>query len=90
MYLSPPVRRMRDDPFEDETATLVVELADAERSDLDETLAGVNGSFERELQFGSFLVSIPESNVAAFCETDGLERVETADTLGLAIDDGES
>lgn len=90
MYLSPPVRRMRDDPFEDETAALVVELDDAERSDLEATLAAVDGSFERELQLGSLLVAIPEPNVGAFCEMEGLERVETADTLGLAIDDGES
>lgn len=89
MYLSPPVRRMRDDPFEGETAALVVELGDAEHSDLDAKLDDVDGALERELQLGSVLVSVPEPNVAAFCETDGLERVETAGTLGLALDDGE-
>ena len=89
MYLSHPVRRMRDDPFADQTATLVVELDAAERSDLDATLDEVDGAFERELQLGSYLVSMPETRVDAFCEMDGLARVETANTLGLAIDDGE-
>ncbi|SFR54164.1 hypothetical protein [Halogeometricum limi] len=89
MYLSHPVRRMRDDPFEDETATLVVELADADRSDLEAALDDVDGAVERELQLGSVLVSMPETSVDAFCETGGLKRVETADTLGLGIDSGE-
>ena len=80
---------MREDPLEGETAALVVELDDAERSDVEAALDGVNGAVERELQLGSLLVSMPEPNVDAFCETDGLARVETAGTLGLAIDDGE-
>jgi hypothetical protein len=79
---------MREDPLEGETAALVVELDDAERSDVEAAFDAVNGAVERELQLGSLLVSVPESNVDAFCETDGLARVETAGTLGLAIDGG--
>ncbi|WP_239524283.1 hypothetical protein [Halogeometricum borinquense] len=89
MYLSHPVRRMRKQPFEDETATLVVELDEAEQSDLDAALDAADGSLERELQLGSLLVTMPETSVDEFCSMDGLARVETADTLGLAIDDGE-
>lgn len=89
MYLSHPVRRMREDPFEGETARLVVELDDADRSDLAAALDAVDGSLEDELQLGSLLVEMPETNVDEFCETDGLERVETADTLGLGIDGGD-
>ncbi|MDS0294370.1 hypothetical protein [Halogeometricum luteum] len=89
MYLSHPVRRMREDPLEGETAALVVELDGAERSDFEAALDDVDGTVERELQLGSLLVSVPEPNVDALCETDGLTRVETAGTLGLAIDDGE-
>ena len=89
MYLSHPVRRMREDPFEGETARLVVELDDADRSDLTAALDAVDGSLEDELQLGSLLVEMPEAGVDEFCETDGLARVETADTLGLGIDGGE-
>ncbi|WP_363464262.1 hypothetical protein [Halogeometricum borinquense] len=89
MYLSHPVRRMRKQPFEDETATLVVELDEAEQSDLDAALDAADGSLERELQLGSLLVTMPETSVDGFCSMEGLARVETADTLGLAIDDGE-
>jgi hypothetical protein len=80
---------MREDPLEGEAAALVVELDDAERSDLEAALDDGDGTVERELQLGSLLVSVPEPSVDALCGTDGLARVETAGTLGLAIDDGE-
>lgn len=88
MYLSHPVRRMREDPMPDETASLVVELdedAGVARSDVEATVADVGGSVADELRFGSLLVTLPEEGVETLCSTEGLARVETANTLGLGI-----
>ncbi|WP_416840819.1 hypothetical protein [Haloferax sp. DFSO52] len=83
MYLSHPVRRMRDNPFDDETAELRVEPVDDDaRIALDNRVASLGGSVEKELQFGGVVVVLPESDVAALCELDGIERIETVDTLG--------
>lgn len=83
MYLSHPVRRMRDDPFDDETAALRVEPVDDDaRVALDDHVTSLGGSIEEELQFGGVVVVLPESDVAALCELDGIERIETVDTLG--------
>ncbi|UVE50350.1 hypothetical protein KU306_00100 [Haloferax larsenii] len=83
MYLSHPVRRMRDDPFDDELAELRIEPTDDEaRTKLDERVSDLGGTVERELQFGGVVVSIPEPDVASLCELDGIERIETVDTLG--------
>ncbi|ELZ82387.1 hypothetical protein C453_14918 [Haloferax elongans ATCC BAA-1513] len=74
---------MRDDPFDDELAELRIEPTDDEsRTNLDERVSDLGGTVERELQFGGVVVSIPESDVASLCELDGIERIETVDTLG--------
>ena len=83
MYLSHPVRRMRDDPFDDEQAELRIEPTDDEaRTKLGEHVSDLGGTVERELQFGGVVVSSPEPDVASLCELDGIERIETVDTLG--------
>ncbi|SEL91716.1 hypothetical protein [Haloferax larsenii] len=83
MYLSHPVRRMRDEPFDDELAELRIEPTDdGARTKLDERVSDLGGTVERELQFGGVVVSIPEPDVASLCELDGIERIETVDTLG--------
>lgn len=84
MYLSHPVRRMRDDPDERGTARLVVETADA-GPDLAAVLPDLDGEVVREGRFAT-VVELPERRVAALVALDGLERVETADTLGLGLD----
>ncbi|WP_430638976.1 hypothetical protein [Haloferax volcanii] len=82
MYLSHPVRRMRDDPLDDEVAALRVEPADDARAALESRVESLGGSLERELQFGGIVVSLAESAVSDLCELDGIERIETVDTLG--------
>lgn len=89
MYLSHPVRRMREDPFEDESVTLVVEFdaeADSERTrEAIEALAEEHGGeIERDLRFADLAVSLPETAVADLCAVDGLARVETDRTLSLS------
>ncbi|ADE03342.1 hypothetical protein [Haloferax volcanii] len=83
MYLSHPVRRMRDDPLDDEVAALRVEPADDDaRTALESRVESLGGSLERELQFGGIVVSLAEPAVSDLCELDGIERIETVDTLG--------
>ncbi|AKU08583.1 PIN domain-containing protein [Haloferax gibbonsii] len=83
MYLSHPVRRMRDDPLDDEVAELRVEPADDDaRAALETRVESLGGSLERELRFGGVVVSLAESAVTDLCELDGIERIETVDTLG--------
>ncbi|WP_255246124.1 hypothetical protein [Halolamina sp. CBA1230] len=87
MYLSHPVRRMRDDPGE-ETAALVVELADdAEPSELRDTVADAGGELVDEIGFDCWLVRVPEAGVADLCSLPGVVRIETDATLEYAVDE---
>jgi hypothetical protein len=74
---------MRDDPFDDERAELRVhpETDDA-RSELTTLVSDLGGTVGRELQFGGVIVVVDETAVATLCELDGIERIETSDTLG--------
>lgn len=87
-YLSHPVRRVREDPDPDPETTvdLAVEPAD-DAVALAAPVADIGGEVLREARFVT-VVRLPERRVAAFLDRVGseLERVETADTLGLALD----
>lgn len=84
MYLSHPVRRMRDDPLPDESVTLVVELADeSAREPFLDAVAAYDGTVDRDLQFADLAVRVPESAVADLCEIEGIERIETGNTLDI-------
>jgi hypothetical protein len=87
MYLSHPVRRMRTEPIPGETVTLVVGLGEADRAGLESALEGTEGRVGGELRYGDVVVSGPESVVADVCELDGVERIETANTLGVPLED---
>jgi hypothetical protein len=87
MYLSHPVRRMRDDPVADEDARLVVELAaESSRSGLDSRVRDLGGSVERDLGFDAYLVVAPESAVERLCRIDGIVRIETASTISYGFE----
>ncbi|GAB7012626.1 hypothetical protein [Halolamina salina] len=87
MYLSHPVRRMRDDPGE-ATAALVVELSDdAAPSRLRETVADAGGEVVEELGFDCWLVRLPEAGVDELCSLAGVVRVETDATLERTVDE---
>lgn len=89
MYLSHPVRRIRDDPDEGEVS-LVVELDGAGDDGVPESLAtaveAVDGAVERSLGFDCWLVSVPETAVERLCALEGVTRIETAATLELGVD----
>ena len=89
MYLSHPVRRIRADPVAGESVSLVVELADDDGRDaLTSTVEDLEGSVDRDLGFSAHLVTLPETAVDDLCELEGVERIETADTLSLGIETG--
>lgn len=92
MYLSHPVRRLREDPTEGETVALAVTAADdADTDALVEALTEAGGTVEERLRFGTLRVTVPEPRVADVCALDGIASVETANTLGITgEDDGEA
>lgn len=85
MYLSHPVRRMRDDPQPDASAALVVTTADdADREAIASALEEVGADVEERLRFGALRVACAESTVADICALDGIAEVETWATRELA------
>lgn len=87
MYLSHPVRHIRDDPMPGESVSLVVELTGDDRYDtLVATVTDLDGSVDRDLGFSAHLVTLPEPAVEALCALDGIDRIETADTISLGIE----
>lgn len=88
MYVSHPVRRIRDDPIEGETVALVV-TADADGADPEtvrDRIEAVGGEVVAELPFGSLEVSAAQEDVDDVCEVSGLARVETANTISFGGD----
>jgi hypothetical protein len=82
-YRSHPVRRMREDPTEGEAVTLRVTAADgADPEALADRLDGV-GTVEERLRFGALRVTVPQSRLDALCAVEGIEAVETAETMGI-------
>ena len=85
MYLSHPVRRMRDDPVPDARVELVVTAAaDADREALASAIEGTDAEVLDQLRFGGIRVACPETAVADICALDGIESIETAATRDLA------
>lgn len=90
MYLSHPVRRMREDPIEAESVELIVTAEDEqERSELETEIKGVDGSVEERLQFGALRVEITQKRIDDLCDLDGIESIETEHAVGMGGDAGE-
>ncbi|MFB6233636.1 MAG: hypothetical protein ABEH61_05200 [Haloarculaceae archaeon] len=84
MYVSHPVRRVREDPIEGADITLRVTATDERRIDaLAERLREV-GDLEEHLRFGGLRVTVPQERVDDVCALDDIEAVETANTFTLA------
>lgn len=83
MYLSHPVRRLREEPIEGETVTLLVTASDAAAVDDLVDRLGDLGTVEALLRFGTVRVTVPQPAVDAVCDLQGIDRVETANTLAL-------
>jgi hypothetical protein len=80
---------MCHDPEPGATASLVVESTPDADVDLDAVLADLGGEVVREGRFVT-VVELSEARVASLCAVAGLARVETTDTLGLALEDGDT
>ncbi|PSQ58582.1 MAG: hypothetical protein BRD23_06475 [Halobacteriales archaeon SW_9_67_25] len=88
MYVSHPVRRIREDPTPGEAVGLRVTAVDDRHAD---ALAGdiaAIGTVEERLRFGGLRVTVPQARVEDVCTLDGIEAVETASTV--AIDAGDA
>jgi hypothetical protein len=72
---------LADDPARDETA----DSTDPEA--LEATVADLGGEVVADLQFSAVHVRLPETAVADLCDCDGVERIETAETLRLVGDE---
>ena len=87
MYVSPAVRTIRDDPIEGEPVSLLLEVADeVPVDDVATAVEELGGTVETELEFRTLRVTVDQERVGAVCETDGIDVVETANTLGIDID----
>jgi hypothetical protein len=89
MYLSHPVRRMRANPGEGDVSLVVeFEAADADPpNELGRAVEDAGGTVERSLGYDCWLVDVPESAIEALCAIENVERIETAATLDLGVDD---
>lgn len=90
MYLSPVVRTLRDDPVPGEEVTLLLSLADEEAADetvIEETVADAGGTVEEKLQFNTVAVTVPHEGIPALCDLEGIESIETDDTIGITPGD---
>ena len=89
MYLSHPVRRLRDDPGDDDVS-LVVEIDGSGDGDppaaLSAHVTDAGGAVERALGFDCWLVDLPETAVEGLCTLDNVSRIETAATLDIGVD----
>ncbi|WP_101294430.1 hypothetical protein [Halegenticoccus soli] len=87
MYLSHPVRRIRDDPTPGESVALVVEASESAGAEtIEEAVSDLGGSVDRDLGFDAVLVTVPETAVAALAERADADRIETANTISLGLD----
>ncbi|MFC7133178.1 MULTISPECIES: hypothetical protein [Salinibaculum] len=86
MYLSHPVRRIRDDPAEDETVTLRITAVDDDSADaLADRLDDI-GVVEKRLRFAGIRMTLPQERVDDVCALDGIESIETGNTFTLDPD----
>ncbi|WP_159902975.1 hypothetical protein [Salinirussus salinus] len=86
-YLSHPVRRMCEEPVEGEDVSLRVTAAeDTDPGALAGRLDEV-GTVEKRLRFGAFRVTVPQPRLDVLRGLDGIEAIETANTLGVDAGD---
>jgi len=90
MYVSPAVRTIRDDPIEGESVTLLVEVADdAAIEDVAAAVEAAGGTVDEELQFRTLKATVAHERVGAVCAVEGIDHVETGNTLGIDTDGAE-
>jgi hypothetical protein len=83
MYLSHPVRRIREDPDDSETVTLRVTAEDDDAADTLADALDELGVVEERLRFAGLRVTLPQGNVDDVCALNGIESVETGNTFTI-------
>ncbi len=83
MYLSHPVRHVRDDPTEGETVTLRVTTTDGPTADRVAAQIEEWGTVDERLRFAGLLVTVAQPRVADICALEGIDAIETENTLAI-------
>lgn len=87
MYVSRPVRKIRDDPIPGESVTLLLRLADdVDAGTVARAVRDRGGEVEEELQFGNLQVTVAHAAVTDICDLDGIRAVETDNVLTMDLD----
>ena len=89
MYVSRPVRALRDDPIEDASVALALTTTadDADPETVATAAEAAGATVERRLLFDDLAVSVPHERVADICALDGLDAVETTDAIAITTAD---
>lgn len=89
MYLSHPVRRMREDPIEGEAVVLIITAEDGQRDKLESAIGETSATVADRLQFGALRVETEQQRIDELCALDGIESIETEHAVGVGGDAGE-
>lgn len=86
MYLSHPVRRIRDDPTDGETVTLRITATDEDAADDLFDRLGAYGVVEERLRFAGIRMTVPQGSVSDVCALDGIDSIETGNTFSIDVE----
>ena len=86
-YVSRPVRHLREDPIPDEDVELLLRTTDeADTDEVAESIRNLGGEVVADRGFGALEIELGQEAVDSVCEIDGLEAIETTDTLTIDLD----
>ncbi|WP_136688849.1 hypothetical protein [Halorhabdus amylolytica] len=87
MYVSPAVKSISRRPIEGASVTVLLRVADGTDVDtVGDAVREVGGTVESELQFRTLMVSVAHEDLPAVCAIDGIESIETKNTLAIDAD----
>lgn len=93
MYLSHPIRRMREDPLEGESVTVVVHVGDELTQDdidaVEAEIERVGATVEDRLRFDGLRVRVAQEQIDDLCSVSELASIETDNVLGIRGDPNE-
>jgi len=85
MYLSHPVRRMHEDPADEQVVLRITAEDDDARDAIAERIAEF-GTVEDRLRFAGLRVTVEQERLGDICALEGIESVETANTFTIDAD----
>ena len=86
-YVSRPVRYLREDPVPGEDVGLLLRTTDeVDTNEVTESVRNLGGEVLADRGFGALEIEVGQEAVDSVCEIDGLEAVETTDTLTIDLD----